>query len=649
MLVTVEGFSSAIEKIGAEEYFSFDTETTGLKKYGGDSVFAIIIATMGETYYFNFNRDHRECHAPEGINRFASLFRNPSTTIFLANAKFDLGMLVQYGLDTPACTIHDVLCADRIIYNDQIRINLSTVAKKYGLAKSDAVEEYITKNHLWKWVSIPGKRTRVKEKWFDKVPFEIIQPYGETDARITYEIGMKQIAELKERQLNTETDRMIDMSAWEMESGITKVCYKMECRGIKINERFCREQAEIRGQNYERAAREFHDLTGTKFSDHAKTLGPIFSRMGYVLPKAKKGGDSVTDEFLEKNNTRISKVIQTYRTNAKLANTYYRNYLYFADNGSIIHPDIKQTGTRTGRFSYADPNLQNIPDSEVRKAFIPRPNYCAVSIDFDQQEYRMMLDYAKEMPIIDAILKDGLDVHEATAKMMGVDRNRAKTLNFMLLYGGGVVKLALALFPVTLEERQLWAIWRVENGWSLKDGDAEINSKIAPQDRASNLSLLYEAQALKELYFEKLPKVQKWVQSVKDNITVRAKSGDGYVSTWIGRRLHFNKNFAYKAPNGIIQGGCGDVAKVAMLRLDKFLEDKNTQMVNQIHDELWFEVHETELDIVPEIKSIMENVFPYKYLPLTCTVHHSWENWYDLQKGPPVGKEERNIIQGEGA
>jgi DNA polymerase-1 len=650
MLVTEETFESALVAISKEKYFSFDTETTGLNKYGGDSVFAVIIALKDETFYFNFNEAHPECLPMGFYSRFAELFTSSEKVVFLANAKFDMGMSTQYGVNDYACDIHDVLCADRIILNDQIRINLSTVAKKYGLEKSEAVEDYIKEHHLWNWVVIPGKKSRKKNKWFHKVPFEIMHPYGEQDARITYEIGMKQIEELKELQQTTTTDRLVNISAWEMESSITKVCYKIERTGIQINERLCREKAEYHATHYERAAREFHDLTGAKFSDHAKTLGPIFNKLGFILPKTEKGGDSISDDFLSKNNTRLSKIIQTYREHAKLANTYYRGYLYYSVSG-VIHPDMKQTGTKTGRFAYADPNLQNIPDSEVRKVFIPRSGFCAVSIDFDQQEYRMMLDYANEMPVINAILKEGLDVHTATAKLVGVDRDTAKTINFLLLYGGGVAKLAEALFDTTIDLAQLKVLWKEYVGWAnLSEEEHALFNLIPESARSENIEFLLKASELKKLYFKKLPGVEDWISSVAYGVKDREKKyNKGFVKTWVGRRLYFGKNFAYKAPNGIIQGGGGDVAKVAMLRLDKFLEDKKTRMVNQIHDELWFEVHETELDIVPKIKEIMEGVFPYKHLPLTCSVSYSWDNWYDLQKGLPVVKETRDQVQGESA
>src|SRR5690606_20649050 len=123
--------------------------------------------------------------------------------------------------------------------------------------------------------------------------------------------------------------------------------------------------------------------------------------------------------------------------------TYYSSFLHYADERNILRPSLNQGGTTTGRFSSNNPNMQNCPKEDeegdkekpflIRSCFIPRPDHYYVPIDFDQQEYRLMLDYAGERQLIDMVLS-GMDVHNATAEMLGSTRKRAKTLNFAIIY-----------------------------------------------------------------------------------------------------------------------------------------------------------------------------------------------------------------------
>ena len=222
----------------------------------------------------------------------------------------------------------------------------------------------------------------------------------------------------------------------------------------------------------------------------------------------------------------------------------------------------------------------------VRKAFIPREGFMFVMIDWDQMEYRLLLDIAGEDETIDKIL-GGLDVHTATAEMMAVEREPAKTLNFMLLYGGGAAKLAAALGV-----------------------------------------LVSRAKELKAKYFRTLRKVQNLVKSIQATSKLR-----GYIVNWLGRRILNTPGSEYKMPNHYIQGGCGDVAKVAMNEIEDYLQDipTATNMLLTVHDECIFEVpiDENHTDVMlDEIKNIMEEAYPHKRLPLTAGIDYSLSNWH---------------------
>jgi DNA polymerase-1 len=271
----------------------------------------------------------------------------------------------------------------------------------------------------------------------------------------------------------------------------------------------------------------------------------------------------------------------------------------------------------------------------VRKAFVPRKDFCFVMVDFEQMEYRLMLDYADETDLIAKVL-GGLDIHQATADMMSVvspvSRDEAKTLNFMLLYGGGVAKLCMALYKPQSSEDDLKAIYGLK---FMKDKMAAWIAqtlRLPVKQVCHDIEELRKARALRELYFAQLPNVQKFIKNVQ-----KVAENRKHIFTWDGALLHYaDDSFAYKAPNGLIQGGCARIVKRAMVELHKFLKDKKSRMLVQIHDELLFEVHKSELSIVPELTRIMSNVYPPKKLAMACSNDHSWKSWGEKVKGEPV-------------
>jgi len=257
---------------------------------------------------------------------------------------------------------------------------------------------------------------------------------------------------------------------------------------------------------------------------------------------------------------------------------------------------MRQGGTATGRFSYADPNLQNLTKNDpgefkVRRCVIPDENYFFGSIDYDQMEFRLMLDYAGQLDLIKQI-KEGYDPHTATSELVGIPRRAAKILNFGLLYGMGLDLLAKSL-GVTREE----------------------------------------AREFKSQYFGRLGRVKKFIRTA----TYRAESR-GFVHDWLGRRFYTSdKRFVYKAANSIIQGGCSSIVKKAMNELDTFLEDKKSHMLIQIHDEILFNVHNDEKEILPELSKIMAEVYPFTHMPMSCSISTSKKNFHDMEDWDGAG------------
>lgn len=605
MRVRRQELNEVLIRLSTPGFYSLDTETTGLHAYLGDRLFSIIIADKDVSYYFNFE-PYGGLHSDWVLPRtelfsFQKILGIPSSTWFMHNAKFDLSMLAAEGLSVHG-TIHDTEVMARLVRNDHMSYSLASCAERIGLKKSDAVDDYIAEHKLFTWKETPGKKKRVKVPHFQKVPYDIIAPYGEQDARITFALGMYQRQMITEKSNSTPGIEGQLLHTYANECELTKTCFRMEQVGIQIDRNYCERAFQYEMDRVSQAALEFQEISGESFIDSAKVFARVFDSLGLMYGKTDKGNPSFKDEELEKINHSIVDVIRKHRGSSKKANTYYRNFLDLSDTGDVLHANIRQGGTDTGRFSYSEPNLQNLSrpeedgeyqEFEIRRAFIPRPDYCFVMIDYDQMEYRMMLNYAKEMKLIEKVL-GGLDVHQATANQMGVSRTQAKTLNFMLLYGGGVLKLAKSL-KIT-----------------------ELEAKVA-----------------REKYFEALPAVKNFMWNLTETVKRR-----GYLRNWAGFHCYFDDpNFAYKAPNYLIQGGCAQVMKFSLVAIDNLLKDKRSRLLVSVHDEAVLEIHRNEFDIIPAIVKIMENAFQPAHgkvlLPLTCGVSYSWKSWAEKIKGYP--------------
>ncbi len=602
MIVRREGVAPLVKKLFTKTHLAFDTETTGLYPHQGDRLFSLIIADNEDAYYFNFQ-------AYPGLNEGFVLSRQ-DTFLFLAplfarrdivwaahNMKFDLAMLANEGASI-AGKLHCTEVNARLIYNAHMTYGLDACVKRdLGLAKSTAVDDYIAEHKLFDVIQKPHKKQKEKVPHYDKVPFPIISEYGETDGRITYKLFMWQLARLQTLYDTTPTRIKSLRGVYENEQELVRVCAGMETAGIKINRPYCEQALIYELQCADHAAAEFERLAGTPFKDSNKALALAFDTAGEKYPLTEKGNPSFTDDVLEGFTSPLAKLVQTYRKSSKKANTYYRNFLDYADDKDRLHAIIRQAGTDTGRFSYAEPNLQNLPKKEdpslpfhVRRAIIPSPEHCLVMIDYQQMEYRLMLEYAQAPELVDMVVKQGLDVHDAAGKLLNVERDKAKTLNFMIIYGGGIGKLAASL-GITLEQ----------------------------------------AQILRRKYSQTFGGIDSFSRGV-----IEAAKAAGFITNWAGFRCYFpNQDFCYVGPNHLIQGGCAQVIRRAMVTCAKILEGKKSRMLVQVHDELLFDIHVEELHLVPLLQAAMESAYPHKKVPLLCDVSHSWKSWGDKVKGMP--------------
>lgn len=607
MIVTHANFANAIQELKRHKALSLDSETSGLRPFHGDTFFSLILATPLDQYYFNFNPDSGPPETQLGDDHLAILeglvFCGSNDRVwFMHNAKFDLHMLETRGLHVSGF-VHDTKVYARLLYNDHMAYSLAACAERIGLRKSTAVDEYIQEHGLWDWVDIPGRRTRDKALYFNRVPFDIISSYGEQDARITFDLGFYQLNELdkweKERPQSTPSSLEIVTN----ERALLCVVYSMERDGVYVDKDYCLDGIRYETKRMNLFEKGFEVATGSEFKDSPKLFAQVLPQSSKKTKKS--GADSYDYEALEvlAQSSEAAQLILDWR-DAKKRLDFFNGFLHHSDTAQAIHANLDQAGTKTGRFTCSSPNLQQVTKEEdlaspypIRRAIKPRADYDFFMFDYDQQEYRLMLDYAgvyvpaAERRLIEMI-RGGLDVHQATADVASITRSEAKTTNFSILFGAGLDLLAARL----------------------------------KRTRAA-------AGHIKGAVLHAAPEIEVFLRSVASVAKNR-----GYVTNWFGRRWFCpDPKFAFRGPNFICQGGGADVIKVAMVRVGLLLEraKARSRLVLQVHDEIVLEVHKDEHDLVPQIRAIMEGVYPYRFLPLTVGVDWSPTSFADKQEWVP--------------
>ncbi len=381
----------------------------------------------------------------------------------------------------------------------------------------------------------------------------------------------------------------------QVEMPILTILAEMEVTGICIDpSRLAVLSAEFSSKLKE-LEENIYALAGHSFNiNSTQQLAQIlFEEQGLLQGRKTKTGYSTDVKVLEKlaKNHELPALVLRYRTVAKLLSTYVDKLAQLQDpRTGRIHSSFNQAVAATGRLSSSDPNLQNIPirteeGNRIREAFVPGEGLVFLSADYSQIDLRVLAHYSNDRALL-AAFRSGEDIHARTAaEIFGVSpllitpemRRVAKSINFGIVYGMSSFGLASQL---------------------------DIGRK--------------EAQRFIDSYFHLYTGVQKFMEA----IVVQARE-NGYVTTLLGRRRNVpeihaknksRREFAERmAINTPIQGTAADIIKLAMIRCDNIIKESrlSARMLLQIHDELVFELPETELEQTkPLIKTAMENALP---------------------------------------
>ena len=564
------GIKLLLQNLQNQTSVCFDTETTGLDALHAELVGISFSYEKGKGFYIPFPENQAE--AQSLVEKLIPFFENENIEKIGQNLKYDLKVLSNYGI-TVKGKLFDTMIAHYLI-NPDMRHNMDILSETYLKYAPQSIEVLIGKK---------GKN----QKSMREVPLEEIKEYAVEDADVTL-----QLAEI----FNTELDKTHTKKLFEeIEIPLVTVLASMEKEGINLDVPFLNSLSKELGDDIAKLESRIYEIAGEKFNlASPKQLGDILFdklKIGGAKQKKTKTGQYATGEeilsYLAKDNEIVSAILD-WRSLIKLQNTYVEALPLQVDAKTHrVHTDYMQTVAATGRLSSNNPNLQNIPirterGRQIRKAFIARDeNYTLLSADYSQIELRIIAALCGEENMIKAF-QQGEDIHKSTAaKVFNVpleevtkeQRSHAKTVNFGIIYGVSAFGLS--------------------NQTSLS--------------RA-------ESAALIEAYYITYPKLKSYIQE-----QIESARENGFVQTILGRRRYLKDiNSANaivrgaaerNAVNAPIQGSAADIIKIAMINIHKRLiaENWKSKMLLQVHDELVFDVHNSELEkIQPMIKQEME-------------------------------------------
>ena len=592
-VTTLERLDQIIARARDIGTLAVDTETSALDPMQADLVGISLATTPGEACYIPLG--HRgegagdlfggaallpgQLPLADVLARLKPLLEDPAILKIGQNMKYDWLVFARHGI--AVAPLDDTMLISYVL--DAGR----------GTHGMDALSERHLGHKTIPFSEVAG--TGKNFIGFARVALDKATDYAAEDADVTLRLWRT----LKPRLV---AEHMLTVYE-TLERPLVPVLARMEQRGIAIDRQILSRLSGEFAQTMARLEHDIHALAGEPFNlGSPKQLGDLlFGKMG--LPGAKKTatgawatGAQILEELADQGHE-LPRQILEWRQLAKLKSTYADALPGFINPVTKrVHTSFSLAATTTGRLSSSEPNIQNIPvrteaGRKIRAAFVAIPGHKLVSADYSQIELRILAHMA-HIPQLTKAFADGIDIHAMTAsEMFGVPvqnmdpqvRRRAKAINFGIIYGISAFGLANQL-----------GIGREEAGAYIKK------------------------------YFERFPGIRDYMEETK-----RFVRANGYVSTVFGRRCHFpqitsgapqERAFYERAAiNAPIQGTAADIIRRAMIRMEEALASAklDAAMLLQVHDELIFEVPDTEVEAaIPVIRRIMIDA-PHPAIQLT--------------------------------
>ncbi len=573
LIDTPELRQSLAQYLSLQDEFCFDTETTSLDSLEAELVGLAFAYKKGEAFYVPVPANQAEAQAI--VDDFRQVLENENIVKIGQNLKYDLAIMLNYDTEVKG-TLYDTMIAHYLLEPEK-RHNMDALANNYLNYEPVSIETLI------------GKKG-VKQGNMRDVAIEKVVDYAAEDADITLQLKEK----LNPILIQNEAQKLFE----DVEMPLVRVLMDIEHEGVKLDVNVLADMSAVLENDVRAIEKEIFELAGETFNiGSPKQLGIVlFDKLKLVKkPKTTATGQYATGEDILSEleaEHEIARKILDYRELQKLKSTYVDALpLLINARTGRIHTSFNQAVTSTGRLSSTNPNLQNIPirtvrGREIRKAFVPRnDDFLILSADYSQIELRIMAAFSQDATMLEAF-NNSLDIHASTAsKVFKVElsevssdmRRKAKMVNFGIIYGISAFGLAQRL--------------GIGRG---------------------------EASEIIKSYFIEFPAVKTYMDQVITDARERK-----YVETVLGRRRYLadidsmnqtTRGFAERnAINAPIQGSAADMIKVAMINIHEFIKTQNlrSRMILQVHDELVFDVHKDEVEILKnKVNELMTNAIP---------------------------------------
>ncbi|MDA7714967.1 DNA polymerase I [Pelagibacteraceae bacterium] len=582
-----------IKELNEKSVIAVDTETSSLNPQEANLIGISISHAANVAYYIPLGHKNVKSLKKELVlKKLRVILEDPSIKKVGQNIKYDLIVFKNNGIQLNS--IDDTMLLSYTLDAGNNRHNMDTLSEIHLGHKTITYKDLVG--------------TGKKQLNFSEVDLKAATEYAAEDADITlrlYEILSARVAEEK-------LEKIYEI----FEKPMITILSKLETNGIKVDDAYLKKLSKKFKDRLEKIEKDIYKVSGKKFNiGSPKQLGEIIYNDLKIskLKKTKKGSLATGAKILEDlalTGHKFPNLVLEWRQVSKLKSTYTDALQeHISKKTKRVHTSFLLAATNTGRLASSDPNLQNIPiktsdGKEIRKAFIADKNNILISADYNQIEMRILADIA-DVKELKKAFKDNQDIHTLTAsqvfnvpinKVTGDFRRKAKAINFGIIYG--ITQYGLA-----------------------------------KQISVSN----QEALDFINAYFKKFPEIKDYM-----NTTIKTCRKQGYVTNIFGRRIHLrginDKNFSVRsfqeraAINAPIQGSAADIIRLAMIKIDKILEDKqNAKMLLQIHDELIFEcLKKNEASVKKIIKETMVSVSSSDHhmfsIPLEVSIN-SGNNW----------------------
>ena len=570
-----------------------DTETSSLNPQEAELIgISISYATNASFYIPLGHKNTKGLKKNLVLNKLKTILEDPSIKKVCQNTKYDFIIFKNHGVDLNP--VEDTMLLSYTLDAGNNRHNMNTLSEIHLGHKAISYKDVVG--------------TGKKQLNFSEIDLKSATEYAAEDADIT----LRLYNILSERVAEEKLDKIYEI----FEKPMIKILSKLETNGIKVDDNYLKTLSKKFEKRLTEIEEKIYKISGKKFNiGSPKQLGEIIYNDLKIakLKKTKKGSLATSAKILEDlalTGHKFPNLVLEWRQVSKLKSTYTDALQeHVSKKTKRVHTSFLLAATNTGRLASSDPNLQNIPiktsdGKEIRKAFIAEKNNILISADYNQIEMRILAEMA-DVKELKKAFKNNQDIHSLTAsqvfdvpinKVSDDYRRKAKAINFGIIYG------------------------------------------ITQYGLAKQISVSHsEALDFINSYFKKFPEIKDYMNS-----TVKTCRKQGYVTNIFGRRIHLrginDKNFSVRsfqeraAINAPIQGSAADIIRLAMIKIDKILEEsQKAKMLLQIHDELIFECLKKDGEKIKKIiKEAMVSVSSSDHhmfsIPLEVSIN-SGNNW----------------------